>query len=138
MGRVVSGSIDHSVWVWNAVTGEIECVLNGHSDRVWSVAFSHDGTRVVSGANDRTLRIWNVPTRTTKRTLEGLRTAATGKAKLVLIGHSDSVKSVAFSPDGTRVVSGSSDKTVRIWNVNTGEMERQTPTQSQRCALDVA
>ena len=79
---------------------------------------------MVSGADDGTLRVWNVPTRTTKRTLEGLRKPATGEAMLVLIGHSDCVRSVAFSPDGTRVVSGSSDKTVRIWNVNTGEMER--------------
>ena len=43
---------------------------------------------------------------------------------LVLIRHSSCVTSAAFSPDGTRVVSGSSDKTVRIWNVNTGEIER--------------
>ena len=79
---------------------------------------------MASGAIDRTLRIWNVPTRTTKRTLEGLRKPATGEAMLVLIGHLYGVRSVAFSPDGTRVVSGSSDETVRIWNVNTGEMER--------------
>ena len=91
---------------------------------VYGVAFSHDGSRVVSGAHDWTLRIWNVPDRTTKRTLEGLRKAATGEAMLVLIGHSDYVNSVAFSPDGTRVVSGSGDKLVQIWNMNTGETEQ--------------
>src|ERR1700761_8402672 len=36
----------------------------------------------------------------------------------------DSVHAVAFSPDGSRVVTGSSDKTVRIWNVDTGESEK--------------
>ncbi|KAE9387092.1 WD40 repeat-like protein [Gymnopus androsaceus JB14] len=37
-----------------------------------------------------------------------------------LHGHDDTVFSVAFASDGTRIVSGSSDKTVRIWDANTG------------------
>ena len=45
--RVVSGSYDHSVRIWNAITGEIERVLEGHQDHVISVAFSPDGARVV-------------------------------------------------------------------------------------------
>ena len=42
----------------------------------------------------------------------------------VLQGHSDSVNSVAFSPDGSHVVSGSDDNDVLIWNVATGEIEK--------------
>ena len=37
-----------------------------------------------------------------------------------LTGHSDWVRPVAFSRDGTRVVSGSRDNLVKIWNVETG------------------
>jgi len=37
-----------------------------------------------------------------------------------LTGHSGSVISVAFSPDGTRVISGSDDKLVKIWDTETG------------------
>ena len=37
-------------------------------------------------------------------------------------GHSDWVSSVAFSPDGTKVVSGSEDRTVKIWNVESGDV----------------
>ena len=37
-----------------------------------------------------------------------------------VLGHSDSVTALEFSPDGKRVVSGSCDKLVKIWNAETG------------------
>ena len=124
--RVVSGSDDHSIRIWNAATGDIERVLKGHSDLVNSVAISDDGTRVVSGSDDHTVRVWNVVTGKIKRVVEGFQfwKAATGKAKWVLNGHSQTVSTVAFSRDGTHIVSGSWDGTVRIWNAVTGEIER--------------
>jgi WD40 repeat protein len=81
--------------------------LEGHSDYVWSVAFSYDGSRVVSGSSDKTIRIWDVET---GKTVMG-----------PLEGHSEAILSVAFSNDGSRVVSGSSDKTIRIWDIEAGK-----------------
>jgi WD40 repeat protein len=104
--RIVSGSYDTTVRVWNAVTGESTAVLQGHEDWVRSVGFSPDGQRIVSGSNDRTVRVWN---------------AVTGESAAVLQGHESAVTSVGFSPDGQRIVSGSSDTTVRVWNAVTGE-----------------
>ena len=53
--RVVSGSDDSIVRIWNATTGEVEVDLRGHTGSVTSVAFSKDDSRVVSGSHDNTI-----------------------------------------------------------------------------------
>ncbi|KAJ8063403.1 hypothetical protein OCU04_008623 [Sclerotinia nivalis] len=80
--------------------------LEGHSDRVSSVAFSPDGTKVASGSYDGMIRLWDT---------------TTGESLQTLKGHSNSVNSVAFSPDGTKVASGSDDGTIQLWDTTTGE-----------------
>ena len=42
-------------------------------------------------------------------------------SRLNLKGHSRRVNSVSFSPDGTRIASGSNDKTVKVWSVESGK-----------------
>ena len=46
----------------------------------------------------------------------------TGEVEAELKGHKDSVRSVAFAQDGSRVVSGSDDKTILVWNTVTGDI----------------
>ena len=75
-------------------------IFLGHSDRVWGVSFSPDGSRLASGSCDRTVKVWN---------------ARTGQELLSLTGHSDNIRSVCFSPDGRRVATAGDDGTVRIW-----------------------
>jgi len=60
--RVVSGSYDKTLRIWNVTTGEMEAELKGHTGWVTSVAFSQDGSQVISGSDDKTTRIWNVMT----------------------------------------------------------------------------
>ena len=48
--KIVSGSEEVSVKVWDASTGAALQQLNGHTDIVRSVAFSHDGIHIVSGS----------------------------------------------------------------------------------------
>ncbi|KIK53596.1 hypothetical protein GYMLUDRAFT_178718 [Collybiopsis luxurians FD-317 M1] len=103
--KLVSGSYDYSVHIWDALTGEQLLQMEGHTGSVHSVAFSSNGSKVISGSEDRTVRLWN---------------AVTGEQEMIMNGHTDKVYSVAFSPDGMKVVSGSGDKTVQIWDVITG------------------
>jgi small GTP-binding protein len=91
--------------LWDLKTGGCLRVLEGHSNSVWSVAWSPDGRRVASGSGDHTVRLWDVES---------------GGCLRVLEGHSASVKSVAWSPDGHGAVSGAGDNTVRLWEVETG------------------
>jgi WD40 repeat protein len=105
--RIASGSVDESVRVWDAATGQCVSILNGHSNYVSSVSWSPDGTRIASGSYDNSVRVWD---------------AATGQCVSTLNGHSDWVNSVSWSPDGTRIASGSYDKSVRVWDAATGAL----------------
>ena len=58
---VISGSADNTIRVWDVETGESVCdPLKGHSNWVFSVAFSPDGQRIVSSSYDKTIRVWDV------------------------------------------------------------------------------
>ena len=48
--------------VWDASTGAELWQLNGHTNRVNSVAFSHDGIYIVSGSSDMSVRVWSAST----------------------------------------------------------------------------
>ena len=104
--RIVSGSEDKTVRVWDAETGDALQTIHGHSEWVTSVAYSPDGRRLVSGSWDKTVRVWD---------------AETGDALQTLHGHGAFLTSVAYSPDGRRIVSGSGDETVRVWDAEAGD-----------------
>jgi WD40 repeat protein len=79
--------------------------LEGHSNIVSSVAFSHDSARLASASRDSTVKIWD---------------ASSGACLQTLEGHRGAVLSVTFSHDSARLASASRDSTVKIWDATRG------------------
>ena len=80
--------------------------LWGHTDGVYSVAFSPDGKTLASGSRDNTILLWDV---------------TRGERLREFKGHTSLVYNVAFSPDGKTLASGSRDNTILLWDVSSGQ-----------------
>jgi WD40 repeat protein len=105
--RIVSGSADRTVAVWDLQSGTRIRQLAGHQDRVMSVAFSPDGRAILSASADRTVAVWDLQS---------------GAHMHQLAGQQGGIRSVAFSPDGRRIASASEDHTVTVWDVRSGQL----------------
>ncbi len=115
--RLASAGLDRTVRLWDTATGEEVAVLRGHGGPVRALAFSPLGDYLASGGRNQNtedgdgvpegeLKIWDA------RTGEELRT---------LPGHSAAITSLAFTPDGARLASGSEDLTVKLWDPALGQ-----------------
>jgi WD40 repeat protein/serine/threonine protein kinase len=112
--RIVSGSLDGTVKVWDPATGQNTRTLRRNTlpvntGPVYSVALSTDGKRIVSGNWDTTgeaLTVWD---------------ADTGQKTWALEGTLSGTLSVAFSPDGKQIASSHLDGAVKVWDAAAGK-----------------
>ena len=136
-GLIASGSEDQSVRLWDSRTNHCLRVLQGYNSGVWSVVFSPDSKTLISGGQDRMVRLWNLEVRRQEgKENTGMRGQGGGESAsiqnslpspspLTLSGHTSWIWSVAVSPDGMTIASGSEDGTAQLWNIS--EFGKQVP-----------
>jgi WD40 repeat protein len=135
--RIAFGSANKTIDIWDANKGLYLKTLKGHTGNVTSLSFSPDGSRIVSGSTDACLKIWNANTGVCIKNIEGVIDNSGGNWLKNFEGHLSPISSVAYSPDGKYIVSGSYDGIIKIWDANTGQCLKTLEGHSE-CVSSVA
>jgi Tol biopolymer transport system component len=109
--HIALASEDKTVTVHDAGTGKLVWRLEGHTERVWTAAFSPDGATLASCSGEYArpedggaVKVWNLKT---------------GKERASFAAHKGLVFNVTFSPDGKTLLSAGWDGTVKLWDLAT-------------------
>jgi hypothetical protein len=146
--RLVTASYDKLLILWDAAAGKELHTLKHHTGAVFAVAFSPDGKALVSAGADQTVKLWSVETGqrivTLTEATKGLNAVAfhprgheiaaagvdkmiriyewngtTAKLKRSAFAHDAAILSLAYSPDGATLFSGSADRRIKAWDAAT-------------------
>lgn len=104
--------------IWNAADGALmREIKDAHSDTVFSIAFSADGSRLASCAADKFVRVFD---------------AVTGKLVKTFEGHTNHALGVSWKRDGRMLASAGADHTVKLWDMLTGEQKKSYDNMSRK------
>jgi WD40 repeat protein len=125
--RLATSCHDGKVRIWdikkgNAVHTMTHMTPNNMTQQppaVYCVAWSPDGKQLASGGLDYSIKIWNAADGKLVKEIKGFNEKTSPK------GHHDGVFCIAYSPDGKQIVSGSSDRTIKVWNAVDGNFIRE-------------
>lgn len=148
--QVASAGLDGTLRLWDANSGAALAVIRGHTSAVTSLAYMPDGKRIVTASHDETVRVWDTASIQGPRVFkatdaltsvavspDGRDIAAAGDVTVrvwdasspprpltlqspSLKTYGGGVECLAFSPDGTRLVSGHDDHALRVWELPSG------------------
>jgi WD40 repeat protein len=120
---LASGGDDSSIKLWRMPGGTIARTLTGGTDHVYTLAFSPDGKWLASGRRERGAlgTLWKHVFGTRENGEHGITVrlwrVSDGALQQSLTGHSDDARSVAFSPEGAWLATGSEDRTAMLWSL---------------------
>ncbi|XP_028967296.1 WD repeat-containing protein 48 [Galendromus occidentalis] len=110
---LISASSDTTVKVWNAHKASCLSTLRTHKDYVKALAYAKDQERVASAGLDKIIYLWDA------NTLSALSVSNNTVTTSSLTENKDSIYSVAMNSAGTIIVSGSTERVIRVWDPRT-------------------
>lgn len=153
-GKLLAATwLDSGIRIYDVEQRKLIKTLNGHKERVLSIAFSPDQKQLISGSQDKTAIVWDLdrgerrfslpsqpgvlgvgcvawsPDGKTLATGSGkdicrLWDAQTGRLLQTLVVHEGKVFEATFSPDGKLLATGGEDHLAKLWDVATGKLVR--------------
>ncbi|KAL0275371.1 UNVERIFIED_CONTAM: hypothetical protein PYX00_003232 [Menopon gallinae] len=108
--HLISASSDTTVKVWNTSKGFCMSTLRTHKDYVKALAYAKDREQVASGGLDKAIFLWDI------NTLTALTASNNTVTTSSLPGNKDSIYSLAMNPSGSVILSGSTEKVIRVWD----------------------
>lgn len=112
---LATGCHDGIIRLWDFIRGQVVTEIRAHVTAqpapIYCLLWEKAGDRLLSGSFDQSLKLWDARSGTLVREFKAYNEKAFPK------GHLEGVLCASLSPDGKRLASGSSDRTIRIWNV---------------------
>ena len=132
--EIISASDDKTLKVWDLESGRLLRTLEGHSGGIVAISLTPDGKRVVSISEDKTIKVWDLERAQLLRSLEG--STIPSKELLSQGMHTVEVRRMkgsmlfTLTPDGQQVVVVSDDKTIKVWDLESGSLIRTLDVQA--------
>src|SRR5205085_185873 len=144
--KLATASADKTARIWSAADGKTLATLGGHTGPVQCVSLSKDASRVATGSADQSVRFWDAATGRELQRFSVPRAPLVGVALLaddksvvsagadhaihvwtpaaarIFAGHAGPIFQVAAHPKGAQVYTASADKTVKAFDVNSGNV----------------
>ena len=157
---VAVGGADNKVRLYKTADGAAIKTIDAQGAAITGVTFSADNKRLLTSGADKQARLWDIATGvelqrfTQPAAVSGV--ALTNDAKYAAIatedghvrqlatpavatiaGHSGAVTSLAFNSNGTQLVTGGADKTVRLWNIgNVADIKQERAFEGSAAAVN--
>lgn len=116
--RIVSASEDRKVLIWETITGQTLHIRHDHSAKVLALDWSLDGRYIASSGEDKLVQVWNMQPEKTNFFTAWL---VHSRGQFTYRGHFGRVNAIAWSPNGQRIATVGSDKTLQVWEAMTGK-----------------